>query len=250
MRVALLHLLQSSVPVVGSIIKSAIFLLFLVFDSAVAQVKTFELGELRSDMLIKFGPPEKFFAPEPEIYLHGIQEYRSAARIWNRIDDVFMRESPTNAYEVHIFYLFDNRQSRLRPKQRAGRIRFIVDKPKNYRATLAELPEARTICKHGCSVYGLKEYYTYKILAYPINPSIDLLDLAEQVATGFEGDTARSWGIGIYLELENLSYGSSAPSWNSKISEIEISAVCLECELNRSRFDPKPTELGTWQPNP
>ena len=69
---------------------------------AVAQVKTFELGALRSDVHTEFGTPGKFFALEPNRYLYGIQEYRAANEVWARIDDVFMRESPTNLYEVHV----------------------------------------------------------------------------------------------------------------------------------------------------
>ena len=71
--------------------------------------------------------------------------------VWARIDDVFMRESPTNLYEVHVMYHSDSRQSRLRPKHRVGRLKFIVDRPGNYRETLADLPEAKAICKGGCS---------------------------------------------------------------------------------------------------
>ena len=48
----------------------------------------------------------------------------------------------------------DSRQSRLRPKRRVGVINFIVDKPNNHRETLAGLPEAKAICKGGCSLYG------------------------------------------------------------------------------------------------
>ena len=207
--------------------------LLAVSCSAVAQVKTFELGALRSDVLTEFGTPEK-------------QEERV---------DMFMRESPTNAYEVHVQYHFDNRQSRLRPKPRVSGIEFIVDKPNNFKETLADLPEAKAICRSplsflegGCSLYGLKRLGLggYQVLAYPINPSAELLDLGGQAACGFEEcDMTRIYGIGIYLKLERQTWDRSPPNWNSKISEVEISPVCLQCELELSR----PVKLGTWQPN-
>ena len=226
---------------------------------AVAQVKIFELGVLRSDVHTEFGPPGKFFAPMPNRYLYGIQEYRSAAGVWTRIDDVFMRESPTNAYEVHVMYHPDSRQSRLRPKRRVGVINFIVDKPNNHRETLAGLPEAKAICKGGCSLYGLEDSNAfigeYQILVYPINPSAELLDLGDQVAGGFktsslrESNTTRTYGIGIHLKLERQTWDRSPPNWNSKISEVQITPVNLQFELEPSIFDTfSPVKLGTWQP--
>ena len=250
--------------------------LLVVSCPAVAQVKTFELGALRSDVYTAFGVPERFFAPMPEKYLYGIAEGVAASRIWTRIDDVFMRESPTNAYEVHVMYHSDSRQSRLRPKRRVGRIKFIVDKPNNFRETLDELPEAKSICKDGCSVYGWRDphgyIHKYYVLAYPANPSTELLSLGKQVASGFdESDTTDIWGIGISLKFVNrvsdVSDSSLRPpdpsqiNWYAKIGEIEIEALKMESKTRASLPEPLlnrrslrryrqkwPVELGTWQP--
>ena len=207
---------------------------------AVAQVKVFELGALRSDVLTEFGTPEK---QEDTV-------------------DMFMRESPTNAYAVHVMYHLDSRQSRLWPKQRVRSINFIVDKPNNHRETLADLPEAKAICKGGCSLYGLKPLgylseeerrargfeLVYRVLAYPINPSAELLSIGDQVEGGFkpsslrESNTTTTYGIGIHLKLERQTWDRSPPNWNSQISEVQISPVNLQFELELSRFD----KLGTW----
>ena len=243
--------------------------------AAAQQVKTFELGALRDDVFTAFGVPERYFAPEPDRYLYGIEEYVAASRVWTRIDDVFMRETPTNLYEVHVQYHFDSRQSRLRPKQRVGRIKFIVDQPVNYQETLDELPEAKSICKDGCSVYGWYDRYgvygdKYYVLAYPANPSAELLSLGKQVAVGFdERDTTETYSIGIFLKFVNrVSASALRPpdpnqiNWYAKIREIEISPICPQCQLELARdsrlfggFNRRsrrsrqkwPVELGTWQ---
>ena len=135
-----------------------------------------------------------------------------------------------------------------------------MDKPNNFKETLADLPEVKAICRPSlsflegeCSLYGLKRLGLggYQVLAYPINPSAELLDLGGQAACGFEEcNTTTTWGIGIYLKLERQTWGRSPPNWNSKISEVEISPVCLQCELDPSNFDtysiPRPVKLGTW----
>lgn len=237
----------------GVMIRPVLVSLLALSCPAVAQVKTFELGALRDDVFKEFGTPEKFFAPEPNRYLYGIEEYRAAAGVWARIDDVFMRETPTNAYEVHVMYHFDGRESRLRPKQRVGRVEFMVDKPKDFKGTLADLPEAKAICRGACSLYGFIKSRSYEILAYPTNPSAELLDLGDQVARGFkESATTRTWGIGIRLEFdEKPAYRDPRPpNWNSKISEVELSPVCLQCDLAPSiLYSSRPVFLGTWQPD-
>jgi hypothetical protein len=232
----------------------AAFVSLLFASSAVAQVKPFQLGALREDVIKEFGLTERFFAPEPNKYLSGLIEYRAAVGVWARIDDVYMRETPTNAYEVHVMYHFDSRESRLRPKQRVGRVEFTVDKPKDFKETLAELPEAKSTCKGGCSLYGIVKYGSLEILAYPTNPEADLLLLGREVATGFrESDSQRTWGIGIRLKLDerpsSLQQGRP-PNWKGKITDIELSAACLQCDLTPiASSSPRPVELGTWQPN-
>ena len=158
-----------------------------------------------------------------------------------------------NAYAVHVKYHLDSRQSRLWPKQRVRSIKFIVDKPNNHRETLADLPEAKAICKGGgCSLYTLEESYAflgeYQILAYPTNPSAELLSIGDQVAGGFkpsslrESNTTRTWGIGIHLKLERQTWDRSPPNWNSQISEVQISPVNLQSTVKSLGFD----KLGTW----
>jgi hypothetical protein len=239
-----------------------------------AQVQTFELGTLREDVHASFGAPERFFAPQPQKYLFGLEEYLAASRVWTRIDDVFMRETPTNLYRVHVQYHADSRQSRLRPKERVGRIELTVDQPGNYRETLDELPEAKSICKGGCLVYGWHDphgyIHEYYVLAHPANPSAELLRLGNQVASGFdESEAADIWSIGISLKFvepvfdSSLSLPDPSPiNWYAKIGEIEIAPIKMESMTRAFQWEPLalsprrsrryrerwPHELGMWQP--
>ena len=63
---------------------------------AVAQVKTFELGALRSDVHTEFGTPGKFFAPEPNRYLYGIQEGGYA--LHSRLPHILWLADPPTAH--------------------------------------------------------------------------------------------------------------------------------------------------------
>jgi hypothetical protein len=80
------------------------------------------------------------------------------------------------------------------------------------------------------------------------------LDLGRQVATGFkESDTKATWGLGLYLKLEerpSSGLDRRPPNWNGKIIEIELSAACLQFDLTAiTSSSARPAELGTWQPN-
>lgn len=246
--------------------------LFTVSCPAAAQVKTFELGTLRDDVHTVFGSPDTFFAPMPERYLYGIEEYLAASRVWTRINDVFMRETPTNLYRVHVQYHADSRQSRLRPKERVVGIEFTVDQPGNYRETLDELPEAKSICKGGCSVYGWHDPFggahKYYVLAYPANPSAELMALGREVATGFDGSVPKyMWGVGILLKFVNPVSASllrppdpSEIDWYAKIGEIAIHTIKMESRTRAAPREPSllrnprryrrqwPHQLGMWQP--
>jgi hypothetical protein len=223
--------------------------------SAVAQVKTFPIGAVREDVFKQVGTPEKFWAPEPSKYLHGLTEYKAALGIWARIDDVYTRETPKNLYEIRASYHFDTRESRLRPKERLTSLEILVDKPGTYREMLADFPEAKDICASGCKLYGITDFGDrYYVLAYPTSPTAEQLETGLLAATGYKPEGKHDeWCMAIKLKLEQRGsiLNPQPPDWNGKIGEIELCPTSLPFELKRgtslSRNSPA-AELGTWQP--
>ena len=62
---------------------------------------------------------------------------------------------------------------------RVSSLKFIVDRPGNYRETLADLPEAKAICRSplsflegGCSLYGLKKSSRGSVYRRLSNPRV------------------------------------------------------------------------------
>jgi hypothetical protein len=221
--------------------------------SAIAQVKTFQIGALREDVFKVFGAPELFYAPQPGKYLHGPAEYKAAAGVW-AIDDVFMRKTATNAYEVRVQYMLDGRESRLHPQQRVTELVVVVDKPGPYREMLADFPEAKDVCASGCKLFGDTMGDEYYILAYPANPTREQLGTGLLVATGFKPEGPHEgYCMALFLKLEERGSVMSPrpPDWtNGKIGEIVLEVFDFPLEKNAmfSKLLSPTVELGMWRP--
>ncbi len=257
-------------------IKSALVVLLAVSCSAVAQVKTFQLGMLREDVSKRVGAPEKFWAPEPAKYLHGLVEYQAALGVWARIEDVYSRETAKNLYEARVAYGLDNRQSRLHPRQRLSEVEFVIDRPAPFREILADLSEAGETCAGGCNVYGVTGIGPSYLLVYPVKPTPQQVEIAKLAATDYTDESHfGGWCIAmkLHFDVKGPSADARQPDWNNdKIAEAEFGPASLDFELKESlrrehpellemihSADPElraiankvigpPVELGTWRP--
>ena len=226
-------------------------LLLLSSWAALAQVKTFQLGEARDDIFRRIGAPERWWAPEPSRYLNNITEYGAAIGVWARIDDVWTRKTEKNVYEIHAAYHLDSRESRLHPTQRLTSIELLVDKPRTWKETLPDFPEAAELCATGCKLYGFKDMFgDYGVRVSPVKPSSTQLETGILAATSYQPDRSQDeWSVAVKLILERQRspLGSNLPVWAAdKIGEMDLQPACLHCELIRTH--PQPIDLGTWQP--
>src|ERR1035438_8429009 len=101
-----------------------------------------------------FGRPDKWFVFDTKQYIRTQDEFSAAVQVYQVIDDVYMRKTPANLYEVQLGYLSDARTSRLRPVQRLVRLEALVDRPAPAKTLLPDFPEASVICRAGCDLYG------------------------------------------------------------------------------------------------
>jgi hypothetical protein len=127
--------------------------------SGIAQ--TFQLGSSLDDVYGAFGVPKRWWAPEPRQYINGFEDYRAAVGIGTIVQDVYQRETKTNAYEIHLTRRTDSRDSRHSPKIRLAGLDFLVGKPGTFREILTDVLEAGIICATGCNLYGLGDISGY-----------------------------------------------------------------------------------------
>ncbi|MGA2270555.1 MAG: hypothetical protein ABSH44_18945 [Bryobacteraceae bacterium] len=213
--------------------------------------KTFQFGATAEETYKFQGAPTKWYVPEAGRYLKSIEEFKAAVGVWSEIRDVYMRETPTNLYEIQVQWRSDNRASRLHPILRVHKLEVLVDKPTSVPATLKDIAESKDICKSGCDLYGLideLEVYPF-VLAFPAKPTAEQLKQGADLATDYKPEQAENqWCVALKLKLERGKLGDTKPpNWsNGKVIEFEIGVFTLSYEL-RPR-GPKSIEIGVWMP--
>lgn len=213
--------------------------------------KVFQFGASQDEMYKVFGAPTKWYVSQTGRHLDSLDEFTAASKVWPAIEDVFMRDTPTNLYEIRVWWRADSRTSRLRPTMRVYQLDALVDKPAPAKAILSDVPEGFELCKLGCDLYGVVDglHYTNYLLVIPSKPTAQQLKLGAELATDFKSEgTDHDFCIAIKLELDGTSaIDKKPPDWNNgKVVEIEIGARSLYYEL--SFPDTKAVRIGTWTP--
>lgn len=229
-------------------------LLCLVILASGAAAQTFDLGSTVDDVYAKFGVPKRWWAPAARQYLNGFEEYRAAVSTGTVVQDVYERQTATNAYEIHLMRRADSRESRSSPKVRLCGLEFLAEKPRPVREMLADIAEASNICKGGCDLYGLDETNRYSILAYPMNPIAGDTEAATAAAYGYNPDFkpvhTYNWGMKLsFNKPGSLRGGVPQPDWvNSEIEYVQIRPNSSDYELRARNGQGKPQALGSWKP--
>ena len=216
--------------------------------------KAFQFGAPQDETYKVFGLPTKWYVSQTGRHLNSLDEFAAASKVWPAIEDVFMRETPTNLYEIHLSWRPDTRTSRLRPTMRVFRLDALVDKPALAKAILNDLPEGLELCKLGCDLYGVQDglYYNNYLLAIPSKPTPEQLKLGADLATDFEGQADRDYCVAVKLQLDDRRafddvLAHRQPDWsNGKVVRIEIGAKSLYYELSRPVV--KANKIGAWMP--
>ena len=231
-------------------------LLCLVILTLSGTAQTFQLGSSLDDVYGEFGVPKTWWEPEPQRYLTSFEDYRAAVRIGTVVQDVYERQTKTNAYEIHLIRRADSRDLRFSPKVRLAGLDFLVARPGTFRETLRDLAEAGNICAAGCNLYGLDDARRYLVLAYPNNPIPSHIQEATAEAYGYRRDFktihAYAWGIKLNFKKQNpflkINDGPDRDWVNSKIENVQIRPISLDYELHTWTGQAKPLLLGTWRP--
>jgi hypothetical protein len=193
----------------------------------------FTQGASRDEIRKVAGPPESSFSMD------------SAYTPGSKIDvDVYLRETPTNAYRVQVWYRLDTSASRLRPTPRAAELKIEIDRPASATTILKDFPEAAEICKAGCDLYGVPDVVGNYVLAYPSKPTPAQLEMGKRVATGFAPrETTAEWCLAVRLKLD-----SSGTDWSGKVSSLEVSGASLQNLDLANLTETKAARIGTWAP--
>jgi hypothetical protein len=258
-------------------IRTAVFILLSALDLLRGQeavtTKPFVLGTPRQDIWEAFGRPDKWFVFDTKQYIRT-QEFSAAVQVYQVIDDVYMRKTPANLYEVQLGYLSDARTSRLRPVQRLVRLEALVDRPAPAKTLLPDFPEASVICRAGCDLYGVTFSSDVYVLAYPSNPTMEEKKSGLEMALGFnregvdelrkalalvdEGspnankpsETKDDWCVALKFVLEGQDGLDEKPrNYLGDVVRVETRPASLRYE-----FDPtlngtsKPLKMGRWVP--
>jgi hypothetical protein len=216
------------------------------------EAAVFTFGSTRDETRKVVGDPRKWYVPQSGRFLDSPDEYQAALKVYRAIEDVYIRETPTNTYLIKVAWRFDTTTSRLRPTERVSRLGVEIDKPAAAATILKDFREAAEICKAGCDLYGLKDITGGYVLAFPSKPNRAQFEMGKLLATDFKPEEAtEEWCVAIKLKLDRVNISErKPPDWNGKITSLDIGADSLRYELviAETEMGTKAAKIGTWAP--
>jgi len=203
----------------------------------------FLLWETQADLRKRVGEPQEYFVPAIQKIIHPA-ELRYYSDNYQKVDDVFYRETPVGEVRILVAYARDESQGHLHPETRVEKIHFFFDKDVNLRTALASISELRALCAGGCILNG----FSSSVVAQPATPSNAQIALANEMKPHWRGQDMSDATPGA-----EVYYVDSPYPIDFEHSPVERIDYTLISNAGRERYtlavvDKQPTVLDMWHP--
>lgn len=203
----------------------------------------FVLWEKQADLHKRVGEPREYFVPAIQKIIHPA-ELRYYSDTYQKVDDVFYRETPIGEVRIMVAYARDESQGHLHPEIRVEKVHFFFDKDVNLRTALAAIVELRELCAGGCILNG----FSSSVVAQPANPTNLQIKLADEMKPHWRGQDMSDATPGA-----EVYYVDSPYAVDFEHSPVERIDYTLISNAGRERYtlavvDKQPTVLDMWHP--
>jgi hypothetical protein len=214
--------------------------------------KLFQFGASADETYKVFGAPQKWWIYRTGRYIDTADEYVAAIKTFGSgmVEDVYMRETPGNLYEIRLSWLPDTSASRLRPTPRLHQLDVRLDKAASATSVLLDFPEAFEICKLGCDLYGVPDITGYYILAFPLAPKADQYggQWAQNFYRSVQAGAEYSIGVELKVQQDDIVRPKIPNLDTSKVIDLRFEGTALRYVLDQSDLGNRTRKLGTWKP--
>lgn len=204
----------------------------------------FTLWEAQSDLRKRAGEPQQYFVPAIQKLIKP-SELRYYSDNYQKVDDVFYRETAAGEVRILVGYARDESQGHLNPEIRVEKVHFIFDKDVNLRKALAAIQELRQLCSGGCILNGMSS----SVVAQPASPSEAQIKLAHDMKPHWRGQDMSDATPGA-----EVFYVDSPYPVDFEHSPVERIDYTLISNAGRERYtmaivNKQPTVLDVWHPH-
>lgn len=208
-----------------------------------SQPPQFVLWEKQADLRKRMGEPQEYFVPTIQKIIHPA-ELRYYSDNYQKIDDVFYRDTPVGEVRIVVAYARDESQGHLHPEIRVEKVHFFFDKDVNLRTALASIVELRELCAGGCILNG----FSSSVVAQPAKPSNAQIKLAGEMKPHWRGQDMSDATPGA-----EVYYVDSPYPVDFEHSSVERIDYTLISNAGRERYtlavvNKQPTVLDMWHP--
>jgi len=204
----------------------------------------FTLWEAQSDLRKRAGEPQQYFVPAIQKLIKP-SELRYYSDNYQKVDDVFYRETAAGEVRILVGYARDESQGHLNPEIRVEKVHFIFDKDVNLRKALAAIQELRQLCSGGCILNGMSS----SVVAQPSRPSEAQIKLAHDMKPHWRGQDMSDATPGA-----EVFYVDSPYPVDFEHSPVERIDYTLISNAGREHYtmaivNKQPTVLDVWHPH-
>lgn len=208
-----------------------------------AQPLQFVLWEKQADLRNRMGEPREYFVPAIQKIIHPA-ELRYYSDNYQKVDDVFYRETPIGEVRIMVAYARDESQGHLHPEIRVEKVHFFFDKDVNLRTALASIVELRELCQGGCILNG----FSSSVVAQPAKPSNAQIKLTREMKPHWRGQDMSDATPGAEVYYVDSPYPVDFE--HSPVDRIDYTLIS---NAGRERYtlavvNKQPTVLDMWHP--
>lgn len=204
----------------------------------------FALWENQADLRNRAGEPQQYFVPAIQKLIKP-SELRYYSDNYQKVDDVFYRNTTAGEVRILVGYARDESQGHLHPEIRVEKVHFFFDKDVNLRRALASIQELRQLCSGGCILNGMSS----SVVAQPASPSEAQIKLAHDMKPHWRGQDMSDATPGA-----EVFYVDSPYPIDFEHSPVERIDYTLISNAGRERYtmaivNKQPTVLDVWHPH-
>ena len=208
------------------------------------QLLQFVLWEKQSDLRQRAGEPQQYFVPAIQKLIKP-SELRYYSDNYQKVDDVFYRDTAAGEVRILVAYARDESQGHLHPEIRVEKVHFFFDKDVNLRRALAAIQELRQLCLGGCIMNGMSS----SVVAQPADPTEAQIKLAHDMKPHWRGQDMSDATPGA-----EVFYVDSPYPLDFEHSPVERIDYTLISNAGRERYtmaivNKHPTVLDVWHPH-
>ena len=203
----------------------------------------FTLWEKQEELRKRAGEPQEYFVPRVQKVIKPT-ELRYYRDNYNKVDDVFYRETPVGRVRILVAYAVDESESHLNPEIRVEKLHFVFDKDVSLRKALAAIAELRELCAGGCIMNG----FSSTVVAQPASPTEAQVALAHKMKPHWRGQDMSDATPGA-----EIFYVDSPYPVDFEHSPVERIDYTLTSNAGREHYlltmvNKQPTVLDVWHP--